>query len=38
MSHGEIRALCHTDAMKWVDVQRTQFQRLGVVGDWRTRI
>ena len=34
MSHGEIRALCHTDAMKWVDVQRTQFQRLGVVGDW----
>ena len=34
MSHAEIRALCHTEAMKWVDVQRTQFHRLGVLGDW----
>jgi len=34
MSHAEIRALCHTEAMKWVEVQRTQFRRLGVLGDW----
>jgi isoleucyl-tRNA synthetase len=34
MSHAEIRALCQTEALKWVDVQRTQFQRLGVMGDW----
>jgi isoleucyl-tRNA synthetase len=34
MSHAEIRALCHAEAMKWIDVQRAQFQRLGVLGDW----
>ena len=34
MSHAQIRALCQTEAMKWVDVQRTQFKRLGVMGDW----
>ncbi len=34
MSHAEIRALCQTEAMKWVDIQRTQFRRLGVLGDW----
>src|SRR5690349_24040006 len=34
MDHAEIRALCHTEAMKWVDVQRDQFRRLGVLGDW----
>jgi isoleucyl-tRNA synthetase len=34
MSDAEIRALCHAEAMKWVDVQRTQFRRLGVLGDW----
>ena len=34
MSHAQIRALCQTEAMKWVDVQRSQFQRLGVMGDW----
>ena len=34
MSHAEIRALCHVEAMKWVDVQRQQFRRLGVMGDW----
>ena len=33
MSHAEIRALCHADAMKWVDIQRSQFQRLG---SWET--
>ncbi len=34
MSHAQIRSLCHTEAMKWVDVQRRQFMRLGVLGDW----
>ncbi|MFO0889114.1 MAG: isoleucine--tRNA ligase [Isosphaeraceae bacterium] len=34
MSHAEIRGLCKTEAMKWVDTQRRQFQRLGVLGDW----
>src|ERR1017187_8739379 len=34
MSHAQIRSLCHAEAMKWVDVQRRQFIRLGVLGDW----
>jgi isoleucyl-tRNA synthetase len=34
MTHAQIRALCHAEAMKWVDVQRRQFRRLGVMGDW----
>jgi isoleucyl-tRNA synthetase len=34
MSHAEIRSLCHAEAMKWVEVQRDQFRRLGVLGDW----
>src|SRR3954449_3653640 len=34
MSHAEIRALCHTEAMKWVAVQRQQFSRIGVRGAW----
>jgi isoleucyl-tRNA synthetase len=34
MSHAEVRAKCHTEAMSWVDKQRTQFKRLGVMGDW----
>jgi isoleucyl-tRNA synthetase len=34
MGHAEIRALCHAEAMKWVNVQRSQFRRLGVLGDW----
>jgi isoleucyl-tRNA synthetase len=34
MSHAQIRTLCHAEAMKWVDVQRRQFSRLGVLGDW----
>ena len=32
MSHAEIRDLCHAEALKWVDVQRDQFRRLGVIG------
>src|SRR3954467_4940085 len=34
MSPAEIRALCHKAALRWVDVQRDQFRRLGVSGDW----
>ena len=34
MTHAQVRALCHTEAMKWVDIQRRQFMRLGVLGDW----
>jgi isoleucyl-tRNA synthetase len=30
----EIRRLCHDYAMKYVNIQREQFQRLGVTGDW----
>ena len=28
------RAECRAYAAKWVDVQRAQFQRLGIMGDW----
>jgi isoleucyl-tRNA synthetase len=34
MGHAEVRALCHAEAMKWVGVQRDQFRRLGIEGDW----
>ncbi|MDR3620772.1 MAG: isoleucine--tRNA ligase [Paludisphaera borealis] len=34
LSQAEIRSLCQTEALKWVDVQRKQFRRLGVMGDW----
>jgi isoleucyl-tRNA synthetase len=30
----EFRAECRAYAAKWVDVQREQFKRLGVMGDW----
>lgn len=30
----EFRRHCHDYALKYLDVQRTQFKRLGVVGDW----
>ncbi|MBK5265427.1 MAG: class I tRNA ligase family protein, partial [Alphaproteobacteria bacterium] len=30
----EFRAQCRDYADKWVDVQKAQFQRLGVMGDW----
>ncbi len=32
----DFRAECRAFAQKWVDVQSAQFQRLGVVGDWKT--
>lgn len=31
---AEFRAECRAYAAKWVDIQREQFQRLGVIGDW----
>ncbi|WP_242119505.1 isoleucine--tRNA ligase [Sphingomonas lacusdianchii] len=31
---AEFRAECRAYAAKWVDVQKGQFQRLGVMGDW----
>jgi isoleucyl-tRNA synthetase len=34
MDKAEIRALCQAEALKWVDIQRDQFRRLGVLGDW----
>ena len=32
---NEFRAECRTFAAKWVDIQRDEFQRLGVTGDWQ---
>ena len=34
MEASEIRELCRTEALKWVGIQRDQFKRLGVSGDW----
>ena len=34
MSQAEVRSACKAYAMKWVDIQRRQFQRLGVLGEW----
>jgi isoleucyl-tRNA synthetase len=34
MEPAEIRRLCYTEAMHWVNVQRDQFRRLAVSGDW----
>lgn len=31
----QFRAECRDFARQWVDVQSTEFQRLGVVGDWK---
>ncbi len=34
MSQAEIRTLCREYARKFIDVQRDEFKRLGVFGDW----
>ncbi|HEY0193822.1 MAG TPA: class I tRNA ligase family protein, partial [Kofleriaceae bacterium] len=34
MSPAEVRELCKEFALRYVDVQRGEFQRLGVLGDW----
>jgi isoleucyl-tRNA synthetase len=31
---NDLRAECRKFAEKWVDVQRAEFKRLGVIGDW----
>ena len=31
---NEFRAECREFAAKWIDVQRTEFKHLGVIGDW----
>ncbi len=34
MSPAEFRQACRAYAMKFVEIQRTEFKRLGVLGDW----
>ncbi|MCX5747112.1 MAG: isoleucine--tRNA ligase, partial [Proteobacteria bacterium] len=34
MSPAQIRTACRDYALKYVDIQRSEFQRLGVFGDW----
>ena len=34
MSQAEIRRHCRTYAEKFIDIQRAEFKRLGVMGDW----
>lgn len=34
MSDAEIRALCRAEAGKWVEIQKDQFRRLGILADW----
>ena len=34
ISQAKLRELCHNWAMEYVDVQRSEFKRLGVRGDW----
>ena len=34
MSQAEIRKLCRAYAEKYIDIQREEFKRLGVMGEW----
>jgi isoleucyl-tRNA synthetase len=34
LSQSELRQRCRADAEKYIDIQREQFKRLGVLGDW----
>jgi isoleucyl-tRNA synthetase len=36
MEPRELRTLCHDYAQQWIDKQRQQFKRLGIMGDWET--
>ncbi|MDM8552705.1 isoleucine--tRNA ligase [Desulfobacterales bacterium HSG2] len=36
MSQTEIRRLCRAYAEKYIDIQREEFKRLGVMGEWET--
>lgn len=31
----DVRKLCRNEAQKWVDIQREQFKRLGILADWQ---
>jgi len=35
MAPAEFRKACREYAMKYVEIQRTEFERLGVLGDWQ---
>ncbi len=37
VSKAEFRQACREYAAGWIDVQRAQFKRLGVIGDWAGR-
>ena len=37
VSKAEFRARCRTYAAEWIEVQKAQFKRLGVLGDWDHR-
>jgi isoleucyl-tRNA synthetase len=34
MSQAEVRKTCRRYAEKWIDIQRSEFKRLGVLGEW----
>jgi isoleucyl-tRNA synthetase len=34
MSDAEVRQLCRQEALSWVEKQKKQFVRLGILGDW----
>ena len=34
MSQAEVRAACKAYALKYVEIQRAEFERLGVLGEW----
>jgi isoleucyl-tRNA synthetase len=34
MSQAEVRQTCRKYAEKWIDIQRSEFKRLGVFGEW----
>ena len=34
MSQAEVRQYCRKYAEKWIDIQRSEFKRLGVLGEW----
>ena len=34
MSQAEVRKYCRQYAEKWIDIQRSEFKRLGVFGEW----
>jgi isoleucyl-tRNA synthetase len=36
ISKLELRQLCKAEAEKWIELQREDFRRLGVIGDWFT--